>query len=231
MNLLECNNLTKKYGSNVALDDISFTIPKGKIIGLLGMNGSGKTTLIKVINQLLVPDNGEILFKGKKIDANLKNDIAYLPDKNYLDENMKAKEVISFFSDFYKGFDIKKAYKYLKEFDIDKDLIVYKMSKGMKEKLQLVLVMSRKASLYIIDEPLMGVDPITREYILDTILKRLDKNSSVIITTHLINEIEKVLDQVIILDKGKIVVNEEVKKLDTSLKNVLRRYSNVKKTD
>ena len=154
-----------------------------------------------------------------------------MPDKNYLDENMKAKEVISFFSDFYKDFDIKKAYKYLKEFDIDKDLIVYKMSKGMKEKLQLVLVMSRKASLYIIDEPLMGVDPITREYILDTILKRLDKNSSLIITTHLINEIEKVLDQVIILDKGKIVVNEEVKNLDTSLKNVLRRYSNVKKTD
>lgn len=231
MNLLECNNVTKKYGSNVVLDNISFTISKGKIVGLLGMNGSGKTTLIKVINQLLVPDNGEILFKGKKIDANLKNDIAYLPDKNYLDENMKAKEVISFFSDFYKDFDIKKAHKYLKEFDIDKDLIVYKMSKGMKEKLQLVLVMSRKASLYIIDEPLMGVDPITREYILDTILKRLDKNSSLIITTHLINEIEKVLDQVIILDKGKIVVNEEVKNLDTSLKNVLRRYSNVKKTD
>ena len=231
MNLLECNNVTKKYGSNVVLDNISFTISKGKIVGLLGMNGSGKTTLIKVINQLLVPDNGEILFKGKKIDANLKNDIAYLPDKNYLDENMKAKEVISFFSDFYKDFDIKKAYKYLKEFDIDKDLIVYKMSKGMKEKLQLVLVMSRKASLYIIDEPLMGVDPITREYILDTILKRLDKNSSLIITTHLINEIEKVLDQVIILDEGKIVVNEEVKNLDTSLKNVLRRYSNVKKTD
>lgn len=231
MNLLECNNVTKKYGSNVVLDNISFSISKGKIVGLLGMNGSGKTTLIKVINQLLVLDNGEILFKGKKIDANLKNDIAYLPDKNYLDENMKAKEVISFFSDFYKGFDTKKAYKYLKEFDIDEDLIVYKMSKGMKEKLQLVLVMSRKASLYIIDEPLMGVDPITREYILDTILKRLDKNSSLIITTHLINEIEKVLDQVIILDKGKIVVNEEVKNLDTSLKNVLRRYSNVKKTD
>lgn len=229
MNLLEVNHLTKKYGSKVVLDDISFTIPKGKTIGLLGMNGSGKTTLIKLINDLLIPNSGEILFKGKRLDVKAKEEISYLPDSSYLDEDMKVKDVIKFFSDFFTNFDKKKAENYLEEFEIDPNFRVYKMSKGMKEKLQLVLVVSRKASLYIIDEPLSGVDSITREYLLNTVLKKIDKNSSLIITTHLINEVERVLDHVIILNKGKLVVDDDVKNFNTSLKEVLRRYSNVKK--
>ncbi len=230
MDLLEINHLTKKYGSFVVLDDINLKITKGKIIGLLGMNGAGKTTLLKLINDLLTPTSGEILFKGKKLGIESKNDIAYLPDKEYLDENMNALQIIEFYNDFYKNFNYKRAIKYLDEFDIDRNLKIYKMSKGMKEKLKLLLVISRNASLYIIDEPLTGVDPITREYILDIIINKIDKNSTLIVTTHLLNEMEKVFNEIIVLDKGKVVLQKEVKNLNTSIKSVLRRYSNVKKT-
>lgn len=230
MDLLEINHLTKKYGSFVVLDDINLKITKGKIIGLLGMNGAGKTTLLKLINELLTPTSGEILFKGKKLGIESKNDIAYLPDKEYLDENMNALQIIEFYNDFYKNFNYKRAIKYLDEFDIDRNLKIYKMSKGMKEKLKLLLVISRNASLYIIDEPLTGVDPITREYILDIIINKIDKNSNLIVTTHLLNEMEKVFNEIIVLDKGKVVLHKEVKDLNTSIKSVLRRYSNVKKT-
>ena len=230
MELLEINHLTKKYGSFTALDDVTLKITKGKIIGLLGMNGAGKTTLLKLINELLVPTSGEILFKGKKLGIESKNDIAYLSDKEYLDENMNAIQILKFYKDFYKNFNYKKALKYLDEFDIEKNKKIYKMSKGMKDKLKLVLVISRSASLYIIDEPLTAIDPITREYILDIVFKKIDKNSSLIVTTHLINEMEKVFDEIIILDKGKVVLQKEVKDLKTSIKSVLRRYSNVLET-
>ena len=230
MELLEINHLTKKYGSFTALDDVTLKITKGKIIGLLGMNGAGKTTLLKLINELLVPTSGEILFKGKRLGIEAKNDIAYLSDKEYLDENMNAIQILKFYKDFYKNFNYKKALKYLDEFDIEKNKKIYKMSKGMKDKLKLVLVISRSASLYIIDEPLTAIDPITREYILDIVFKKIDKNSSLIVTTHLINEMEKVFDEIIILDKGKVVLQKEVKDLKTSIKSVLRRYSNVLET-
>ncbi|MBR3490109.1 MAG: ABC transporter ATP-binding protein [Bacilli bacterium] len=230
MELLEINHLTKKYGSFKALDDVNLKIAKGKIIGLLGMNGAGKTTLLKLINELLIPTSGEILFKGKKLGIESKNDIAYLSDKEYLDENMNAVQILKFYNDFYKNFNYKKALKYLDEFDIEKNKKIYKMSKGMKDKLKLVLVISRSASLYIIDEPLTAIDPITREYILDIVFKKIDKNSSLIVTTHLLNEMEKVFDEIIVLDKGKVVLNKEVKDLKTSIKSILRRYSNVLET-
>ena len=228
MNLLECNQLTKKYGSIKALDNISFEIEKGKVVGLLGINGSGKSSLLKIISQMIIPNSGEVLFKEKKLDVNSKNDIAYLPDVDFLEDNLSVKGMIKFFSEFYKGFDIKKAYNYLDLFDLDKDTMIYKMTKGMKEILQLILVMSRKADLYILDEPLSSVESITRESILNTIIKKKDKNSSIIITTQIVSEVEDLLDEVIILDKGKIVFKDELKNVNTSLKNILKRYLRVK---
>ena len=231
MSILECNQLTKKYGSLTVLNNISFNIEKGKVVGLLGINGSGKTTLIKILGQMIEPTSGDILFDNKTLDVLSKNRIAYLPDVDFLEDNFSIKEMIKFFKDFYKDFDEKKAYKYLDLFELDKDTKIYKMSKGSKEKLELLLIMSRKADLYILDEPLSSVESITREYLLNTVIKKKDKNSSLIITTQLISEIEDLLDEVIILDKGNIVLHDEVKKLNTSLKNILRRYLHVKETD
>ena len=231
MSILECNQLTKKYGSLTVLNNISFNIEKGKVVGLLGINGSGKTTLIKILGQMIEPTSGDILFDNKTLDVLSKIRIAYLPDIDFLEDNFSIKEMIKFFKDFYKDFDEKKAYKYLDLFELDKDTKIYKMSKGSKEKLELLLIMSRKADLYILDEPLSSVESITREYLLNTVIKKKDKNSSLIITTQLISEIEDLLDEVIILDKGNIVLHDEVKKLNTSLKNILRRYLHVKETD
>ena len=231
MSILECNQLTKKYGSLTVLNNISFNIEKGKVVGLLGINGSGKTTLIKILGQMIEPTSGDILFDNKTLDVLSKNRIVYLPDIDFLEDNFSIKEMIKFFKDFYKDFDEKKAYKYLDLFELDKDTKIYKMSKGSKEKLELLLIMSRKADLYILDEPLSSVESVTREYLLNTVIKKKDKNSSLIITTQLISEIEDLLDEVIILDKGNIVLHDEVKKLNTSLKNILRRYLHVKETD
>lgn len=231
MNVLECNELTKKYGSLVVLDNISFSIPKGRIVGLLGINGSGKTTLIKIIAQMLMPSCGNVLFNEKVLDTSSKERIAYLPDIDFLEDNMTVKGMVKFFSSFYKDFDEKKAYKYIDLFDINKNNKIYKMSKDSKEILQIILIMSRKADLYILDEPLSSVESVTREYILNTVIKKIDKNSSLIITTQLVSEVEDLLDEVIILNKGKVVVKDDVKKLNTSLKNILRRYLNVKETD
>ena len=231
MSILECNQLTKKYGSLTVLNNISFNIEKGKVVGLLGINGSGKTTLIKILGQMIEPTSGDILFDNKTLDVLSKNRIVYLPDIDFLEDNFSIKEMIKFFKDLYKDFDEKKAYKYLDLFELDKDTKIYKMSKGSKEKLELLLIMSRKADLYILDEPLSSVESVTREYLLNTVIKKKDKNSSLIITTQLISEIEDLLDEVIILDKGNIVLHDEVKKLNTSLKNILRRYLHVKETD
>ena len=170
MKLVEIKDLSKTYGKKDALKNINLTITNGKIIGLLGKNGAGKTTLIKLINDLLTPTTGEILINGKKIGVESKRVISYLPERTYLNKNMKVYEVINLFSDFYDNFDSNKAKKLLKDLDLDIDQKLSKMSKGMQEKVQLVLVMSRNADLYILDEPLGGVDPATRDYILDTIL-------------------------------------------------------------
>ena len=213
MELLEIKNLCKSFEGKEVLKDINLTVSSGKIIGLLGKNGVGKTTLIKLINDLLTPTSGEILVKGKKVGVESKKIISYLPERTYLNKQMRVSEVISYFEDFYDDFDSKKAKNLLKDLDLDINQKLSKMSKGMQEKVQLVLVMSRKADLYILDEPLGGVDPATRDYILDTILSNFNEKASVIISTHLISDIERILDEVIFIDKGEIVLQSDADKL------------------
>ena len=221
MSLVECKHVTKKYGVKVALDDVNLTIEKGKIIGLLGPNGSGKTTLIKLLNGLLVPNSGEILIQGNHPGVETKKIISYLPERTYLNFNMKIKEVIQYFKDFYEDFREEVAYELLKKLDINPDDKLKTLSKGMKEKVQLILVMSRKAQLYILDEPIGGVDPAARDYILDTILKNFNEEATIIISTHLISDIEKILDEVIFIKKGKIVLHESSDQLrDESGKSI-----------
>lgn len=225
--LLICKNVNKNYGNKKVLKNINFSIPRGKIIGLLGKNGTGKTTLIKLINDLLTLDSGEILIDGKKIGVESKKIISYLPERTYLDKSMTVNEVIDMFSEFYDNFDAKKARKLLKDLKLDVNSKLSKMSKGMQEKVQLVLVMSRKALLYILDEPLGGVDPATRDYILDTILTNFNEGASIIISTHLIADIERILDEVIFIDDGKIVLIENADKLrekeKASIDEIFRR--------
>lgn len=213
MELLECKNIYKDYDKKQVLKDINLKIPRGKIIGLLGKNGMGKTTLIKLINDLLTPTSGEILVNGKNIGIESKRIISYLPERTYLDKSMTIKQTLKYFTDFYDNFDIKKAKKLIKDLDLEIDTKISKMSKGMQEKLQLILVMSRNAELYILDEPLGGVDPATRDYILDTILNNFSEDASVIISTHLISDIERILDEVIFMDKGKIILSSNADKL------------------
>ena len=221
MELLECKNLCKSYDEKQVLKDVNLKIPKGKIIGLLGKNGTGKTTLIKLINDLLTPTSGEILINGKKPGVESKKIISYLPEKTYIDREMKVKDAI-------KYFDSEKAKKLLKDLDLDVNSKISKMSKGMQEKLQLILVMSRNAELYILDEPLGGVDPATRDYILDTILSNFSEGASVIISTHLIADIERILDEVIFIDKGQIIVTSSADELrnkeNASIDEIFRRY-------
>ena len=227
MELLEISNLGKMYDKFVALKDVNIKIQPNKIVGLLGKNGSGKTTLIKLVNDLLTPSSGEVLVKGEKVGINSKKIISYLPERTYLDKSWKVKDVLKFFWEFYEDFDQDKALKLLNDLQLDEDIQIGKMSKGMQEKLQLILVMSRRADLYILDEPLGGVDPATRDYILDTILSNFKEGSSVIISTHLIADIERVLDEVIFIDKGEIILCEDADKLrkkeNASIDEVFRR--------
>ena len=227
MELLKCIHLEKSFANKKVLQDINLTIPRGKIIGLLGKNGQGKTTLIKLINDLLTPTKGEILVNGKNIGVDSKKSISYLPERTYLDKTMTVDKVIEYFEKFYDNFDSKKARKLLKDLDLDTTLKLSKMSKGMQEKVQLVLVMSRLADLYILDEPLGGVDPATRDYILDIILSNFNESASVIISTHLIADIERILDEVIFIDKGKIILHSDSdelrKKENGSVDEIFRR--------
>lgn len=227
MELLEIKNLSKSYDNKKVLKNINIKISSGKIVGLLGKNGVGKTTLIKLINDLLTPTTGEILINGNKIGVESKKDISYLPERTYLDKSMTVKEILTYFEEFYDNFNKEKAIKLLKDLDLDINLKVSKMSKGMQEKLQLILVMSRDAKLYILDEPLGGVDPATRDYILDTILSNFCEGASVIISTHLISDIERILDEVIFIDKGEIILTSSAdelrKKENTSIDEIFRR--------
>ena len=227
MELLEIKGLSKTFDNKEVLKDVDLTISSGKVVGLLGKNGAGKSTLIKLINDLLTPTKGKIFVKGNEIGVETKKIISYLPERTYLNKQMKVSEVIDYFEDFYDDFDSKKARKLIKDLDLEIDSKLSKMSKGMQEKVQLVLVMSRKADLYILDEPLGGVDPATREYILDTILSNFNENASVIISTHLISDIERILDEVIFINKGEIVLHEEADKLrnkeKASLDEIFRR--------
>lgn len=227
MNLIECINLEKSFGKKPILKNINLTVGKGKIIGLLGKNGTGKSTLIKLINDLLTPTKGAVLINGKPVGVESKKIISYLPERTYLDKSMTVDKVIEFFNDFYDNFDKEKAYKLLSDLKLDTTLKLSKMSKGMQEKVQLVLVMSRKAQLYILDEPLGGVDPATRDYILDTILTNFNDDATVIISTHLISDIERILDEVIFIDDGEIILTSATDELrqkeNASIDEIFRR--------
>ena len=227
MELVKCNNLCKNFDNKIILKDVNLSIQKGKIVGLLGKNGMGKTTLIKLINDLLTPTSGEVLINSETPNVNSKRVISYLPERTYLDKSMKVSQIITFFEEFYDNFNKEKAIKLLKDLDLDINAKINKMSKGMQEKLQLILVMSREAELYILDEPLGGVDPATRDYILDTILSNFNEGASVIISTHIISDIERILDDVIFIDKGKIILTSSAddlrKKENASIDEIFRR--------
>jgi len=209
-NILECKNVTKVFGAKAALSDVTLNIPRGKIVGLLGPNASGKSTFIKLCNDLLTPTGGEILIDGKKPGIDTKKIVSYLPERNYLNDWMKVSDIIGLFKDFYTDFNEEKAYDMLKRLGINPKDKLKTMSKGTKEKVQLILVMSREAQLYMLDEPIGGVDPAARDYILDTILSNYNENATIIISTHLISDIEKILDEVIFIKDGKIVLTKTV---------------------
>lgn len=208
--LLECKNLTKKFGNKTAVSDVSLSIGRGEIIGLLGPNGSGKSTLIKLANALLTPSNGTILINGMKPGVDSKKIVSYLPEKTYLNDWMRVYQIINLFSDFYENFNPDKAYDMLRKLNISPKDRLKTMSKGTKEKVQLILVMSREADLYLLDEPIGGVDPAARDYILDTIINNYNENATVILSTHLISDIEKILDSVIFINQGQVVLSSSV---------------------
>lgn len=206
--LLKISNVSKKYKSIRALDNVSMTLESGKIIGLLGPNGSGKTTLIKIINGLLKEYDGEVLVDGKNIGVESRKIISYLPDENYFQDWMYVNDVLSIFSDLYEDFDQANCLSLMNRFKLDKAMKIKEMSKGMKEKFQLSLVMSRKAKLYILDEPIAGVDPAAREVILDVILNNYEEDALVLISTHLISDLETIFDDVIFLKEGSVVLHQ-----------------------
>lgn len=208
--VLEIKGLNKSYGKKTALTDINLELERGKIVGLLGPNGSGKTTLIKLINGLLTANSGIITVDGNPIGEKSRLSVSYLPDKTYLPDWMKVKDVMKMFEDFYENFDIKKAEDMLGKLNINGDERLKALSKGTKEKVQLILVMSRSAKLYLLDEPIGGVDPAARDYILNTIITTYNPDASVVISTHLISDIEKVLDEAVFINNGSIVLHDTV---------------------
>lgn len=210
MSLLECTGISKAYGPFPALKSTNLAVEKGRIIGLLGPNGSGKTTLIKLISGILTPSSGTIKINNMPIGIETKKAVSYLPERTYLNDWMRVEEMINFFADFYDNFNKAKAYDMLSRLNIGTSDRLKTMSKGTKEKVQLILVMSREADLYLLDEPIGGVDPAARDYILDTILSNYNENATVIISTHLISDIEKILDDVIFIQNGTLVMASSV---------------------
>lgn len=208
--ILEIIDVRKNYGNKEALKGISLRIEPGKVVGLLGPNGSGKSTLIKLINGLIQPTSGEIVVAGKTLGIETTKMISYLPERTYLNDWMKVKDLLGFFADFYDDFDKDRAREMLNVLKIDEDSKLKTLSKGTKEKVQLILVMSRKAKLYILDEPIGGVDPAARDYILNTIIKNYSEDSSVIIATHLIQEVENICDDIIFLGYGEVMLQGNV---------------------
>lgn len=221
MSLIEFKNVCKNYGKKKVLQDVNLKIEKGKIYGLLGPNGSGKTTMIKLINDLLQPTSGDVLVNGTKPGIDSKRIISYLPERTYLNMNMKVNELLDFFEDFYADFNRTRALELIEKLHIDPNDKLKTMSKGTKEKVQLIAVMSRDADLYILDEPIGGVDPASRDYILETILNNFSNGSSILISTHLISDIEKILDDVIFINQGKIVLNSSADEVRTKNKKTI----------
>ncbi|MBE6608115.1 MAG: ABC transporter ATP-binding protein [Ruminococcaceae bacterium] len=208
--LLCTKNLVKRYSSVVALNDVSITLTNGKIIGILGPNGSGKTTLIKLINGLLTADEGSITINGNTPGVESKKEVAYLPDNNYLNSYMTVKQIVDFFKDFYEDFREELAYEMLTKLGVSPEMKLKTLSKGNKEKVCLILTMSRNAKLYVLDEPIAGVDPAARDYVIRTIINNYNPEATVLISTHLISDIEQILDEVIFLKDGKVVLQKTV---------------------
>ncbi|MCI1964556.1 MAG: ABC transporter ATP-binding protein [Oscillospiraceae bacterium] len=208
--ILECRSLVKYFPGCLALNSVNLSVPKGRIVGLLGPNGSGKSTLIKLANGLLTPSSGQILINGMEPGIETKKIVSYLPERTYLNDWMSVRTMIDFFGDFYQNFNKSKAYDMLQRLHINPVDRLKTMSKGTKEKVQLILVMSREAELYILDEPIGGVDPATRDYILDTIISNYSENATVLLSTHLITDVEKILDEVIFINMGNIVLTSTV---------------------
>lgn len=212
--LVEIHNLKKSYDKRKeALHDLTLTLPRGRIIGLLGPNGSGKTTLIKLLNGLLVPDGGEILIDGEKPGPSTKAKVSYLPERTYLKNGATIRELLSYFQDFYEDFRTDRAKEMLAALRIEENARIRALSKGTREKVQLILVMSRDASLYILDEPIAGVDPAARDYILRTIITNYNENATVLISTHLINDIENILDEVVFMKEGRLLLQTSVEEI------------------
>lgn len=222
--LVNCTNLSKQYGQSPALRNVNLQLGSGKIIGLLGPNGSGKTTLIKLLNGLLQPTSGEILINGRKPGVESKAIISYLPDKMYFADWMKVKDLMNFFDDFYADFDRVKAESICQALGISLDNKIKKLSKGNKEKVQLILVMSRRAQLYLLDEPIAGVDPAARDFILNTILNNYNEKGTILISTHLISDIEKILDEVILISDGNILMHSQVDDLREETHQSIDQY-------
>ena len=213
--ILECQRLTKKYGSFFALSDLNLSLERGQIVGLLGPNGSGKTTLIKLINGLLIPTDGHVMVNGLAPCPDTKRIVSYLPDQDFLDKHMRVSEILSYYQDFYDNFNTERASAMLDSLEIDRRSRLQSLSKGTKEKVQLVLVMSRDADLYILDEPIGGVDPAARDYILQTMLANYNENATLLISTHLISDIENILDRVLFLKNGHLTLNASVDEIRT----------------
>lgn len=229
--ILECKGLSQRYNSTFnTIDNLNLTLERGQIVGLLGPNGSGKTTLIKLINGLLAPASGNVLIDGRLPGIETKKIISYLPERTYLDSSMKVADALAYFADFYADFRPDRAHRMLSDLGIDINARLKTLSKGTKEKVQLILVMSRDALLYILDEPIGGVDPAARDYILRTILMNYNENATILLSTHLIQDIENVLDRVIFLQRGRAVLNatvdeirmEQKKSVDILFREVFR---------
>lgn len=208
--LLRCDRVTKTFGTTTALNNVSFTLDSGKIVGLLGPNGSGKTTLIKLINGLLTPNAGNLLIEGELPGPSTKAKVAYLPDNIYLNSWMTVKQIVEYFDDFYEDFLPERAYEMLSRLDISPDRRLKTLSKGNKEKVCLILVMSRQAKLYVLDEPIAGVDPAARDYVISTIINNYNPEATVLISTHLIADIEQILDEVLFIRNGDLVLQKTV---------------------
>ena len=209
-NILECRGLVKFFPNCLALNNVDLTVPKGRIVGLLGPNGSGKSTLIKLANGLLTPTQGTILVDGKEPGIETKKIVSYLPERTYLTEWMTVQDMLDLFNDFYADFNIAKARDMLARLNIQTKARIKTMSKGTKEKVQLILVMSREAQLYLLDEPIGGVDPAARDYILNTIIANYNENATVLISTHLISDVEQILDDVIFINQGSVILTSSV---------------------
>lgn len=215
--LVEVSNLTKVYDKRkTALNGLNLTLKRGRIVGLLGPNGSGKTTLIKILNGLLVPTEGEVLINGNKLGAQTKARVSYLPERTYFRNSMKVSELLTYFKDFYEDFRVERAREMLGSLNIDENARIKTLSKGTREKVQLILVMSRDADLYILDEPIAGVDPAARDYIIRTIITNYNENATVLLSTHLISDIENILDEVIFIKEGSLILQATVEEIRKS---------------